>query len=43
MIHVTDMNEIISLDVLSTSELFIDVKVLYSDRASERTDRKNDE
>ena len=41
--HVTDANEIISLDVMSTPELVIDVKVLSAGRASERNDKKNDE
>lgn len=31
------------LDVVSTPGLVIDGRVLYSDRASERTDKKNDE
>ena len=43
VIYVTDMNEILNLGVMSTPGLVIDGKVLYSDRASERTDRKNDE
>lgn len=43
VIYVIDMNEILSLDVISTPGLVIDLKVLYSGRASERTDKKNDE
>ena len=42
MIYVTDMNEILNLGVMSTPGLVIDGKVLYSDRASERTDKKKE-
>ena len=43
VIYVTDMNEILNLGVMSTPGLVIDGKLLSSDRASERTDKKNDE
>ena len=43
VIYVTDMNEILNLDVMLTIGLVIDEKVLSSGRASERTDKKNDE
>lgn len=43
LIHVTDMNELLSLGVMSTPGLVIDGKVLSSGRASERNDKKNDE